>query len=140
MDEFRVIYKKVDSEGIIPRFPITAHTVEEESRGSSLNMEEALDILVGDKFRTSFDELDSEENLSRFVITTIISTKSGEDCVKKRGSLDQGTVCSPHEMFVLTEYYIHAGYARGDGDMLAKLTDTHHRVVDQGLTKVGRKD
>ena len=43
-------------------------------------------------------------------------------------------------MFVLSEYYIHAGYARGDGDMLAKLTDTHHRVVDQGLTKVGRKD
>ena len=95
---------------------------------------------MGDKFRTIFDELDSEENLSRFVITTIISTKFGEDCVKKRGSLDQGTVCSPHEMFVLTEYYIHAGYARGDGDMLAKLTDTHHRVVDQGLTKVGRKD
>ena len=43
-------------------------------------------------------------------------------------------------MFDLTEYYIYAGYARGDGDMLAELTDTHHRVVDRGHTKVGRKE
>ena len=47
---------------------------------------------------------------------------------------------SPDEMFDSTEYYIHAGYARGDGDMLAKLTDTHHRVVDRGHTRIGRKD
>ena len=65
MDEFRVIYKKVVSEGIIPRFPITAQTVEEERRGSSINMEEAKDILVEDEFRVIFEELDSEENLSR---------------------------------------------------------------------------
>ena len=42
-----------------------------------------LDILVRDKLRIILDELDSEENLSRFVITTIISIKFGEDCVKK---------------------------------------------------------
>ena len=47
---------------------------------------------------------------------------------------------SPDEMFVLTEYYIYAGYARGDGDMLAKLADTHDRVVDRGHTRIGRKD
>ena len=47
-----------------------------------------------DEFRVIFEELDSEENLSRFVKTTqvvdvkkmspiIISIKFGEDCVKK---------------------------------------------------------
>jgi hypothetical protein len=43
-------------------------------------------------------------------------------------------------MFDLTEYYIHAGYAREDGDVLAKLTVTHHRVVDRGHTRVGTED
>ena len=41
MDEFRVIYKEVDSEGILPRCLNTTQTVEEERRGSSINMEEA---------------------------------------------------------------------------------------------------
>ena len=57
-------------------------------------MEEALDIFGEDEFRVIFEEVDPEENFSRFVIraqvvdvkkmlSTIISTKFGEDCVKK---------------------------------------------------------
>ena len=95
-----------------------------------------LDILVGDKFRMCFEELDSEENLSRFVITTVRRGLWEE--MREPGPGRQSA--SPYEMFVLTEYYIHAGYARGNGDMLAMLTVTHHRVVDQGHTKVGRKE
>ena len=94
VDEFRVTHKEADSEGILPRFLNTIQTVEGERRGSSFNMEEALDILVEDEFRVIFEELDSEENLPRFVITTqvvdvkrmssiIISIKFGEDCAKK---------------------------------------------------------
>ena len=41
MDEFRVIYKEVDSEGILPRCLNTTRTVVEGRQGSSCNMEEA---------------------------------------------------------------------------------------------------
>ena len=83
MDEFGVIYKEVDSEGIIPRSPNTAQTVEEERRGFSFNMEEAFRHPCEGQAQNYLSELDSEENLSRFVITTIISIKFGEDCEKK---------------------------------------------------------
>ena len=94
MDEFRVIYKEIDSEVNLPRLLNTPPTVEEKRRGFSFNREEALDIFREDEFRVIFEELDPEETFSRFVITAqvvdvkkmlsiIISTKFGEDCVKK---------------------------------------------------------
>jgi len=54
--------------------------------------------------------------------------------IRKR-SLSQIYNLASLESFVDSpEYHTRAGYAMGDdhGDMLAKLTDVHHRVVDYG--------
>ena len=62
--------------------------------------------------------------------STIIATNSGEDCVEIEGEPGTGMQFdSPDEVLDPGEYYNYAGYARDDWDMLARLTDTHHRVV-----------
>ena len=59
-----------------------------------------------DEFRVTFEELDSEENLSRPVVTTqvvdvkrmlsiIISIKFGEDCVRNEGAWTREAVHFP---------------------------------------------
>ena len=59
-----------------------------------------------DEFRVIFEELDSEENLSRPVVTTqvvdvkrmpsiIISIKFGEDCVRNEGAWTREAVHFP---------------------------------------------
>ena len=61
-----------------------------------------------DEFRVIFEELDSEENLSRSVVTTqvvdvkkmssiIISIKLGEDCVRNEGAWTREAVYFPRQ-------------------------------------------